>query len=364
MARWARVLLVASMVVWTALTAGLGVLAASGGEASSRFAGEDALVVYNVAAPGSTPDVRLALRDAATPAAPTAAAAAPAAAPTPGNRQRSSSSIGSYPVPRYAGAAVIEPRARAIDPNGPRPAPDKTRTPARGVVVLDPGHGRGDPGATHYLPDGTWDITEAESNWRNAELIRDELHAMGYEVYLTREGDGAGPDGPLPLQFISSDLWRRVQLAKAVDADVFLAIHGNGATVTSIRGPETWYCGRHIEGAANELFALMMQNAMMEALREYGYDAPDRGIKEDAQTHHSGDFCQFVVTREADVPAALIEFLFLTNDDDARVLVDDRAHVILARHIAGSIDQFVRLLQAEGRPVASCVTHPRRCGGE
>jgi N-acetylmuramoyl-L-alanine amidase len=134
--------------------------------------------------------------------------------------------------------------------------------------------------------------------------------------------------------------------------------------VRSIRGAETWYCGQHVEGAANEMLALMMQKAMMEALREYGYDTPDRGIKEDAATHHSGDFCQFVVTRETEVPAALIEFLFVSNDDDARVLADDRSHVILARHVAAGIDQFLRLREGERRPVVSCVTHPRRCGGE
>ena len=84
----------------------------------------------------------------------------------------------------------------------------------------------------------------------------------------------------------------------------------------------------------------------MDGLHEYGYFPPNRGIHEDAAAHHSGDFCQFVVTRETSVPAALLEFLFLTNDDDARVLVDARAHVIMARHVANAIDAFMRTPQA------------------
>jgi N-acetylmuramoyl-L-alanine amidase len=132
-----------------------------------------------------------------------------------------------------------------------------------------------------------------------------------------------------------------VALAHAVDADVYLAIHGNGARVKSISGPETWYCGMHEEGAANQELARLVQAAMMDALREYGYEPPDRGIKEDAQSHHSGDFCQFVVTRESAVPAALLEFLFLSNDDDAAVLADDRSHVLLAQHVAAAIDEFM-----------------------
>ncbi|TAK65647.1 MAG: hypothetical protein EPO22_04590, partial [Dehalococcoidia bacterium] len=94
--------------------------------------------------------------------------------------------------------------------------------------------------------------------------------------------------------------------------------------------------------SANEQFARAIQQAMMDALHEYGYFPPDRGIHEDADAHHSGDFCQFVVTRETTVPAALLEFLFLSNDDDARVLVDMRAHVLMARHVADAIDGFMR----------------------
>jgi N-acetylmuramoyl-L-alanine amidase len=247
------------------------------------------------------------------------------------------------PPPKYAAGAGVDPRVKPVNRDDPRRGAEEAAQ-VRGVVVLDPGHGRGDPGATHYLDDGSgrWDITEADSNLLNAELIRDELVAMGYEVYLTREGEGRGPGRPLPRQFIVSDLFARVALSSAVDADVYLAIHGNGAVVQSIRGPETWYCGKHEEGAANRRLAEMVQTAMMDALDEYGYDAPDRGIKEDAQSHHSGDFCQFVVTRETEVPAALLEFLFLSNDDDAAVLVDRRSHELMAKHVAAALDAFLQ----------------------
>jgi N-acetylmuramoyl-L-alanine amidase len=218
---------------------------------------------------------------------------------------------------------------------------DAARTPSKGVVVLDPGHGRGDPGAVHHLPDGTPNVLEADSNLRNALLIRDELAAMGYDVYMTRDGDGRGPNGPLVQQFITSDLIWRAQLADAVDADVFLALHGNGASVPSLAGPETWYCGRHEQAEANARLAALVQMATMDALREYGYYPPNRGVVEDAARHHSGDFCEFVVTRETTVPSALLEFLFLSNDDDARVLADDRSHVLLARHVAAAIDRFL-----------------------
>ena len=355
MSPWAKRMLVASMIAWTLLTAGAGWFATRGssGSAAARAPSD---VKHESSGAASTPAIGM------TPAASSGGAAAPAATQTTAAAEPQLGSPPSDPAeapnsasapaatataelvtlraaPRHAAGTGVDNRARSLNPQGtgaPKPA-----STAKAVIVLDPGHGRGDPGAVHHAAGGGVDVTEAESNQHNAELIRDALAAMGYEVYLTRDGAGRGPGAPLPLQFITSDLYARVGLAKAVDADLYLAIHGNGASVPSISGPETWYCGRHEQAAANEKLASMVQQAMMDALHEYGYFPPDRGIKEDARTHHSGDFCQFVVTRETPVPAALLEFLFLSNDDDAKVLADDRAHVLMAQHVAAAIDAFM-----------------------
>lgn len=332
--RWAYGMLFAAMALWTVMTGIAGWYALRGSDAVPAAAAEAHYGTLDVAAPGKVREIReLAPAEAQTLAGDVQLVAAPTAVAATGF---------SYPVPAYAAAAGIDRRVKPVNPDDPRRTANQAFT-VKGVVVLDPGHGRGDPGATHYLNDGSgrWDMTEAESNQLNAELIRDELLAMGYEVYLTREGAGQGPGAPLPRQFIVSDLFARVALAGAVDADVYLAIHGNGASVKSIRGPETWYCGKHEEGAANRRLAELVQLAMIASLREYGYDAPDRGIKEDAESHHSGDFCQFVVTRETAVPAALLEFLFLSNDQDAAVLVDERSHLLMAKHVAAAIDVFL-----------------------
>ena len=321
------------MALWTGLTGAFGWTALRGGGAPRAHA--EPLVVYDVAAPGTGRSVHYLTQSQAQ-----------ATLPVEAQQSGPLATLAShpYPVPAHALNAGIGPQAHAVGAaasRGPAPPPQPA---SRGVIVLDPGHGRGDPGAVHYLPDGSgrYDITEAQSNLENADLIRDDLVKMGYTVYLTRNGPGQGPDGPLVPQFITSDLYWRVALAKAVNADVYVAIHGNGATDHAISGVETWYCGKHQTGAANEDLARRLQRAMMDALHEYGYFPPDRGVFEDAAKHHSGDFCQFVVTRESPVPAALVEFLFLTNDADAKVLVDPRAHVMMAKHVAAAIDAFMR----------------------
>ncbi len=336
MTPWSKRLLIVAMLLWTAFTAGAGWYALRGNSTPAVAGPPPADAVKDAPLRTATTVVR---------ALPEQATAQDSAIVTPETTAGalSASARGLRAAPAHAQNAGASSSIASVDPEGPRARANEARATAKGTIVLDPGHGRGDPGAVHYLPDGSgrWDMTEADSNLRNAELIRDDLQALGYVVYLTRNGEGQGPGGPLPLQFITSDLYARVGLANAVDADVYLAIHGNGATVKSISGPETWYCGRHEEAIANEKLAHAVQQAMMDALHEYGYSPPDRGVKEDAQSHHSGDFCQFVVTRETPVPAALLEFLFLSNDDDAPVLLDDRAHVLMAQHVAAALDAFM-----------------------
>ncbi len=322
-------LLLLSMALWTALTAAFG-----WSLVRPRNAAAQPVVVYDVTSPGSARRVyALTLEQARATLPPPVRA--PVKAPTLAAR--------AYPIPEYALDAGVSARVQAADAVAARPAPKPPVPPSKGVIVLDPGHGRGDPGAVHYVPDGSggYDLIEADSNLENAQRVRDDLEAMGYTVYLTRTGAGNGPGAPLPLQFITSDLYARVALAKAVNAQLYVAFHGNGSTDRRLSGVETWYCGKRAAGDANADLASRLQRAMMDALHAYGYFPPDRGVMEDA-ARHDASFCQFVVTREAPVPAALVEFLFLTNDADAKVLLDPRAHELMAQYVAAAIDGFMR----------------------
>jgi N-acetylmuramoyl-L-alanine amidase len=349
MAPWAKSLLLGGMIWWTIMTAIAGWFAVRGSAAGGVSDPDQRVLAGSVV---GTPVSLTPTRSAETPSSRAAGAATwmPTAVPTATSTAVLATSTPRIePDPQYVQDAGVDADASDFQVGAPVLVRDAARTSAKGVIVLDPGHGRGDPGAVHHLPDGTPDVLESESNLLNAQLIRDELVAMGYDVYLTRDDAGRGPNGPLVQQFIVSDLLWRVALAAAVDADAFLAIHGNGASVTSISGPETWYCGKHEQGSANESLAAKVQMAMMDALHEYGYFPPDRGIMEDAERHHSGDFCQFVVTRENTIPSALLEFLFLSNDDDARVLADRKSHEILARHVAKALDDFLSERRAAGQ---------------
>jgi N-acetylmuramoyl-L-alanine amidase len=217
-----------------------------------------------------------------------------------------------------------------------------TPQPHRQTIILDPGHGRGDPGAVHHAADGQTDVTEADVNLDIADNLRHFLENEGYDVYVTRSGFGKPLAlGPLTPSLITGDLMNRVGLADAVEGDLFISIHNNGSPNPEASGTEIWYCGQNTFGEQSARLAGAIYDAAIQALAGYGYDTVQRGTQEDA-TEHSQGFCQFLVTREVQMPAILTELLFLTNDADAAVLKDPLARESLADHMAQAIDEFLQ----------------------
>ncbi len=277
-----------------------------------------------------------------TPSEPTRLAPTRAPLPTSSPTMTDSSTTQSrlMPVPQNA-----QPSTQASELAGPgsllRSQP--TPQPHRPTVILDPGHGRGDPGAVHHTADGDVDLTEAEANLDIAENLRRFLEAKGYDVYITRSGYGKPlAVGSLTQALISGDLMSRVRLASAVDGDVFISIHNNGSPDPEASGTEIWYCGQNSFGDESAGLAKLVLDAAVQGLKDYGYDTVRRGVQEDATEHDSPGFCQFLVTREVQMPAILTETLFLTNDADAAVLKDPLAREDVADRVAQAIDTFLK----------------------
>ncbi len=244
------------------------------------------------------------------------------------------------PVPAEALPAT---NAEALSGPGTLVRTGPTPQPRRPTVILDPGHGRGDPGAVHHAADGQVDLTEADANLNIANKLRDFLEQKGYDVYVTRSGFGEPlAPGPLSQSLISHDLMDRVGLADAVDGDVFISIHNNGSTNPGQSGTEVWYCDQNRFGTQSARLARLVFDATVLGLKDYGYDTVPRGVQEDSTAHNSPGFCQFVVTREVQMPAVLTETLFLTNDADAAVLKDPAAREAVAGRVAQAIDTFLK----------------------
>ena len=226
-----------------------------------------------------------------------------------------------YPGTALAGAAFGPDAGLLATPPGPGPVPEPTPGPAPDppspspaplplpVVVLDPGHGGSDPGAT-----GPGGLAEKDANLA-VTLAAAEALAGKVSLRLTR-----GDDRAVTLR-------ARTDLAAAAGAALFVSIHGNGWTDPKTGGTETYYYP--VSRLGNTL-ATFLQARLVAAIRRR-----NRGVKE----------ANFFVLRETNCPAALCETLFLTNPEEEALLGDRAFQQKVGEAIAAGILDYLAKLR-------------------
>ncbi len=115
--------------------------------------------------------------------------------------------------------------------------PEEEKAPVK-VVVLDPGHGDKDFGATYN------GVVEKEVTLKVASYARDYLlnNYNNVEVFLTREDD------TIFDQEKKVDLELRCEFAKEHSADILVSIHFNSSEKHNINGCEGWVSRRENVG--------------------------------------------------------------------------------------------------------------------
>ena len=251
--------------------------------------------------------------------------------------------------------------------------------PRRPLVVLDPGHGGTNVGAVRF------GVVERESNLEFALRVEQLLIAAGYEVILTRRTAARTVDvseanlDEVPEFLINRpDLQARVDLANESEADLFISIHSNGAADPRASGLEVYWDAGRPHAAENERLALALHESILDSLEiATGYRAWDRGIQEDTCWHISARTGEcspifvlgppdeidrsraiffgldpamqgfapgqdVLVSRATQMPAALLELLFITNEWEAGVLKDEKSRQGIAIGIVRGIERYFR----------------------
>lgn len=158
----------------------------------------------------------------------------------------------------------------------------------RYTVVIDPGHGGIDPGAI-----GVGGIQEKEITLAIAHIIY--IKSFEYpevRIILSRQRD----------EYV--DPSDRTLAANKIAADLYISIHANAYTSSSISGIETLIHETNGMESPSFEFAEMLQKKMVAKT-----GARDRGVK----------FAPLFI-RRAQMPAVLAEVGFLTNQEEARLL--------------------------------------------
>ncbi len=183
------------------------------------------------------------------------------------------------------------------------------------MVVLDPGHGGSDGGASAN------GLTEKNLTLKIAQYCKAELEGYGgVTVYMTRTGDKA------------VGLTERVNMAKSWGADVFVSLHINSATA-SAKGVEVWYPNKNYRPDINKKGKELAEYILNE-LTDLGLN--NRGVKDkDYQSSDGSDPVKYpdgsladhysVIrdSKRAGFPGIIVEHAFITNTQDAQLLAQD-----------------------------------------
>ncbi|MGN0018871.1 MAG: N-acetylmuramoyl-L-alanine amidase [Candidatus Gastranaerophilaceae bacterium] len=178
----------------------------------------------------------------------------------------------------------------------------KERKSGEKVIVIDPGHGGIDCGATRsgiYEKDITLDVSK-----RVTAILR----SNGYKVYMTRDEDK------------TVELKERVDFTEEIAPDLFVSVHVNSSEGTAATGIETHYYHDYSIDLAKEVHSCMAKYITSK----------DRGLFKS----------KFYVINHTTMPAILVEIGFISNETERTELVKDKRKQATAKAIAEGIMNY------------------------
>lgn len=192
----------------------------------------------------------------------------------------------------------------------------------RPVIVLDPGHGGEDGGASGA--DGT---AEKDLNLTVASAVAEILSAAGYDVRLTRTEDRLLYDLYGDLTDYTGhkktyDLRNRLRFTKDAGASLFVSIHMNKFSDPQYSGLQVYYSPARPE---SQTVASLVQNYA----KLYLQPDNDRAIKKATSSIY--------LLARSEIPAILVECGFLSNEEELSRLTDPLYQKQLALTIACAI---------------------------
>lgn len=179
------------------------------------------------------------------------------------------------------------------------------------VVVLDPGHGRGE-GAEH---DG---LVEHVVAGDLASRIEGRLAAIGVQVLLTRSPDGD----------TTPEEAERALFCNETGADLVVSLHTDASASPHAAGCATYFYGDAVAGYGSALGARMAEMVQEEVCA--------RTDLTDCRTHPM----TWDLLRMTRMPAVRVECGYLTNPHDAARLADPAFRDAVAEGVAAAVVRF------------------------
>lgn len=178
------------------------------------------------------------------------------------------------------------------------------------IIVLDPGHGGKDSGATNgsvYEKNIVLDVSKR---------LQTLLTNAGAKVVLTRSTD------------VFIDLDERPRIAERNYGEMFISVHVNSHTTEVPQGTETFYNSSRDTNLNEEItLAKYINNEIVQ-----NAGMINRGVK----------YGNLAVTRPLEMPAVLVELGFIKNPSDVKKLTDDKYLQIFAQSLFNAIEEYYK----------------------
>lgn len=244
---------------------------------------------------------------------------------------------------------VIDLKATGRAPTRSNRTPEPPRPAERPLIYIDAGHGGRDPGAQGVH------ARESTVTLAAAQTLKQALERTGrYRVRMTRDSD------------TYVDLYRRVAIARAAGADLFISLHADAGGDPATRGASVYTLSE--QGAGRAVREFTSADNWQRSLNLPGRDASvDRILLDMTQRATQNRSAQLARTllgelegadhpllrrshRDAglavllapDVPAVLLEMGFITNPEDEELLTNARARRRMMQAVADGIDRYFR----------------------
>lgn len=184
------------------------------------------------------------------------------------------------------------------------------------TVIIDPGHGGGDPGKV-----GVDDTLEKDVNLQIAFKLKAELEERGISVSMLRETDtDLATEGASNRK--TSDMKNRVGEINDSGAQILISIHQNSYTNPTVRGPQVFYHGSSEE---SEAFAKQLQEKLKAINPEYAREAK------------TGN--DYYILNKSSCPGVIVECGFLSCPEETALLTSEEYQQKIASAIADAIEE-------------------------
>ena len=170
------------------------------------------------------------------------------------------------------------------------------------TIVIDPGHGGKDGGAS-----GVTGTVEKDINLAISQKLQGYIETNGDVCLMTRESDTGLYEASSTKWVKSKDLKKRKEIINSSNGDVFVSIHLNSFPQQQYYGAQVFY---QTENEQSKLLAECVQSQMVSVL-----DPDNKRVAKASDTYY--------ILKNNPMPSIIVECGFLSNPREEKLLQDE-----------------------------------------